>query len=188
MRMVGTGGGDIIADGVHDMRLAQPHAAVDEEGIIALARLFRDRLGGGIDELVALAHDEIVEGEAAFEARALERSVLRLRRALFRVFGKGLRLTFFERAFFVLKYDDEVVDEIAVFANALDYLVAVDVVELGLVRMQLHAQDQLVVVNFQRLYSRDPDLIGHRGDHRHQVDDDRFPEKIHIFVFHTHIL
>ena len=38
----------VVADGVHQMGLAQPHAAVQEERVVALAGSVRHGLGGGM--------------------------------------------------------------------------------------------------------------------------------------------
>jgi hypothetical protein len=55
-------------DGVHQVRLAQPHAAIEEERVEAgLRRALRHAAGAGMGELVGLADDEGVEGEALVE-------------------------------------------------------------------------------------------------------------------------
>ena len=52
---------DLVADGVHQVRLTEAHAAVDEEGVVVIAGLVRDRLGGGMRELVRRPDDEVGE-------------------------------------------------------------------------------------------------------------------------------
>ena len=46
------------ADGVHQVGLAHPDAAVDEQRVVAARRSGRDRLRGGVRELVAGADHE----------------------------------------------------------------------------------------------------------------------------------
>ena len=58
---------DGVGDGLHQVGLAQPGGAVDEEGIVGLAGGFGRRVGGGGRELVGLADDEGVEGVALVE-------------------------------------------------------------------------------------------------------------------------
>ena len=55
------------ADGVHQVRLAHAHAAVDEQGIVALRRAAGHRFGGGVRKLVARTDDEILEREPGVE-------------------------------------------------------------------------------------------------------------------------
>ena len=52
---------DLMADGVGEMRLAESDAAVDEERVVVVAGLARDRLGGGVRELVGRPDDEVRE-------------------------------------------------------------------------------------------------------------------------------
>ena len=54
----------LIADRVHQVRLAEAGAAVDEQRVVGLAGVLRDLLAGGACKLVRLAGDEAVEGEA----------------------------------------------------------------------------------------------------------------------------
>jgi len=56
---------DLVADGVEQMRLAEPHAAVDEEGIVGAGGQLGDGQAGSLGELVGGADDEGVEGVAA---------------------------------------------------------------------------------------------------------------------------
>ena len=51
------------ADGVHQMSLAHSDAAVDEQRIVGPCRRGRDRLRGGVRELIAGTDHEVVEGE-----------------------------------------------------------------------------------------------------------------------------
>ncbi len=55
-------GSDHVPDGVHEVCLAQSHAAVQEEGVVALARIRRDRLSDRVGELVSVPDDEGLEG------------------------------------------------------------------------------------------------------------------------------
>ena len=55
------GAQDLMADGVQQVGLAEAHAAVEEERVVALRRVLGDGLGGGVGELVGLAHDERAE-------------------------------------------------------------------------------------------------------------------------------
>ena len=60
---------DLVADGLHQVGLAHTDAAVQEERVVGLRRTFRDRLAGGVRELVAAADDEGVEGVARIQLR-----------------------------------------------------------------------------------------------------------------------
>ena len=60
---------DLVADGVHQVGLAHADAAVEEERVVGLGRTLRDRLAGGVGELVAAADDEGVEGVARIQLR-----------------------------------------------------------------------------------------------------------------------
>ena len=53
-----------MRDRVHEMRLAEPDAAVEEERVVGAGRRFGDGAGRGVRELVRGADDEGVEGEA----------------------------------------------------------------------------------------------------------------------------
>ena len=48
----------IVADGVHQVRLAEPDAAPDKERIVRLAGHLRDGKAGRVGQPVGLAHDE----------------------------------------------------------------------------------------------------------------------------------
>ena len=48
----------LVTDGVHEVGLAQPHASVQEERVVAVAWRLRDRLGGGVRELRVVADNE----------------------------------------------------------------------------------------------------------------------------------
>ena len=61
---------DRVGDGLHQVGLAQPGGAVDEERVVGLARRFGGGVGGGGGELVGLADDEGVEGVALVERLA----------------------------------------------------------------------------------------------------------------------
>ena len=60
---VGVDLADAVGDGVEQMGLAHAGRAVEEQGVIDLARGFGYRQGGAVGEAVTGAHDEIVEGE-----------------------------------------------------------------------------------------------------------------------------
>ncbi len=55
---------------VHQVRLAQTHAAINEQGVVRPARISRDLNRRGLGELVALALDEAVEGKFRIDAAA----------------------------------------------------------------------------------------------------------------------
>ena len=55
---------DGVADGKQQVGLAETGVAVDKEGIVGLARIVRNRHGGGVGEAVGVAHDEVVKGVA----------------------------------------------------------------------------------------------------------------------------
>ena len=55
---------DVLADGVHQVGLAQADAAVDEQRVVGERRCFGHRPAGGVRELVRGADDEGVEGVA----------------------------------------------------------------------------------------------------------------------------
>ena len=54
---------DEVRDGVHQVRLAQADAAVEEQRVVGAAGILRHLQRRGLGELVALALDEAVEGE-----------------------------------------------------------------------------------------------------------------------------
>ena len=56
-----------MADGLHQVGLAEPGGAVDEERVVGLAGRLGDGVRGGGGELVRLADDEGVEGVALVE-------------------------------------------------------------------------------------------------------------------------
>jgi hypothetical protein len=59
---------DGVTHGLHQVRLAETDAAVDEQRVVGTAGIFRDLDRGGLGELVALALDETVEGEIRVQA------------------------------------------------------------------------------------------------------------------------
>ena len=61
---------DVVADRLDQVRLAQPHAAVDEQRVVG-RRMLGDLQRGGAGELVRLAGDEAVERQRRVEARCL---------------------------------------------------------------------------------------------------------------------
>ena len=54
-----------VCDRVHQMRFTQTRVAVDEKRVVVLRRRVRDRAGRGVGELVAVAHNEGIEGKFA---------------------------------------------------------------------------------------------------------------------------
>jgi hypothetical protein len=60
---------DVVADGVQEVRLAEPGPAVDEERVVGLAGQLRDGERGGVGETVAAADDELLEGVLRIQAR-----------------------------------------------------------------------------------------------------------------------
>ena len=71
-------GPGVVADGVQQVRLAQPRAAVDEQRVVSaagavgggVAGLLGDLERGREGEAVGIAHDVVVEGIAGIEVRA----------------------------------------------------------------------------------------------------------------------
>ena len=61
------GDADVPRDGVHQMGLAEPDPAVQEQRVERRRGGFGDAARGGMGELVRLADHEIVEGEARIE-------------------------------------------------------------------------------------------------------------------------
>ena len=66
----------VVADRVQEVRLADARRAVDEERVVGLAGQLGDRERGGVGEAVAVADDELVEGELRAE-RVLARAASR---------------------------------------------------------------------------------------------------------------
>ena len=56
-----------IANGMQQMGLAQSHAAIQEERIIGLGRVFCHCQGGGMRQAVARSNHKILKGIAAVE-------------------------------------------------------------------------------------------------------------------------
>ena len=54
---------DQVADRVHQVRLAEADAAVDEQRVVGRAGILRDLVRRGLGEVVALALDEAGEAE-----------------------------------------------------------------------------------------------------------------------------
>ena len=57
-------GDDLVADGMHQVGLAEAHAAVQEERVVGVARALRDRQARGVGEAVGRPDDEVREGVA----------------------------------------------------------------------------------------------------------------------------
>ena len=64
-------GSELIADRLDEMRLAEPHPAVDEERVVRDAGILGHLDRRGARKLICLPGHEAVEGKAAVEARAL---------------------------------------------------------------------------------------------------------------------
>ena len=47
-----------MPDSVEEMGLPQPHASVEEEGVISRGRLMSHGIGGGMGQAVTIPHDE----------------------------------------------------------------------------------------------------------------------------------
>ena len=62
----------VLADRVHQVRLAETDTAVDEQRVVGAAGILRDLNRGGLGELVALAFDEAVEGEVRIQPNAYD--------------------------------------------------------------------------------------------------------------------
>src|SRR5450759_2430763 len=60
-------GDDRVADGVHEMRLAEAHPAVQEKRVVRVARAFGDGETGGVGQAVCRADDEVGEGVAGVD-------------------------------------------------------------------------------------------------------------------------
>ena len=60
---------DVLPDRVHQMRLSQSHAAVDEQRVVRSRRRLGDRAARRMRELIRGADDEGVEGVAGIESR-----------------------------------------------------------------------------------------------------------------------
>ena len=61
MRVSGLAREDLVGDRLHEVRLAEPGVAVDEERVVDLAGRLGDGMGGRGGELVRLSDDEVVE-------------------------------------------------------------------------------------------------------------------------------
>jgi hypothetical protein len=70
--------GDVLADGVQQMGLAQAHAAVKKQGVVGFSGRLGDGLGGGVGEIVVVADDERLKGVLGIEWR-LAAGALRVR-------------------------------------------------------------------------------------------------------------
>ena len=63
---------DAVGDRLYEVGFSQPRFPVDKEGVKAFARVFGNRLGGGIDKFVGRADDEGIEGEIFIDGHGLE--------------------------------------------------------------------------------------------------------------------
>ena len=67
----------VVPDRVHQVRLAEPDAAVDEQRVVRARRRFGDGAARGVRELVRRSDDEGVERVARVEAARTARRRLR---------------------------------------------------------------------------------------------------------------
>ena len=67
--MSGSLRGDGVAHRVHQVGLAQAHAAVDEQGVEVVAGVVGHRGGRGVGQVGARAHHEVVEGVVGIQVR-----------------------------------------------------------------------------------------------------------------------
>src|SRR5882672_703734 len=80
--------GELVADGLQKMRLAEPDSAVDEQRVVRSSRIFGDLDRSGARQLVGFAGHEAVERKRPVQTRALHNrrhfartALCRLRRA-----------------------------------------------------------------------------------------------------------
>ena len=66
--------GDVLADCVQQVGLAEPDAAVEKEGIVGFARRLRDGLRGGVGEIVVVANDKCFKRVLRIEAQLLNQA------------------------------------------------------------------------------------------------------------------
>ena len=83
--------GHRVADGVHQVRLAQSHPAVEEERVVGMPRPLRHGEGGGVRQPVGGANDEVRELVAAVEVDGVPAGRCRGRRqaVLVRLLRRG---------------------------------------------------------------------------------------------------
>ena len=84
---------EVVADRLHQVRLAQAHSAVEEQRVVGFRRLLGHGLRGGVRELVRGADDKRVEGIARVQlvVRRIEIEPRLWRRGSGRSSRKGLR-------------------------------------------------------------------------------------------------
>ncbi len=56
-----------MTNGLHQVGLAHSDPAVEEERVVGLRRTLRNRLAGGVGELIAAANDESIKGVAGIQ-------------------------------------------------------------------------------------------------------------------------
>src|SRR5688572_21006097 len=61
---------NLVADRVHQVRLAETHTAVDEQRVVSTAGILRDLERRGARQLIALAFDKALERESLVEPPA----------------------------------------------------------------------------------------------------------------------
>src|SRR5207302_8121702 len=64
--------GQLVADGLQKVRLAEPHAAVDEQRVVRNSRIFGHLDGSRAGQLVGFAGHEAVERKRPVETRTLK--------------------------------------------------------------------------------------------------------------------
>ena len=62
-------GRDLVADGMHQVGLAEPDAAVQEERVVRVTRALRHRQAGRVGQAIGGPDDEVVEGIARVDVR-----------------------------------------------------------------------------------------------------------------------
>ncbi len=94
---------DVMSDGVHQVRLAQPDPAVDEQRVIRARRRFRHGAARRVRELIRCADDEGVEGIAWAE----NAEIVGVYRNVFLERRLGLRDLGHERRAYVLRHEGD---------------------------------------------------------------------------------
>ena len=69
----------LVADGLEEVRFAQPNTTIEEERVVEFARFFRDAFGRGVCELVGAADDETFESKRGVEWGTFDREIFALR-------------------------------------------------------------------------------------------------------------
>ncbi|MNT68621.1 hypothetical protein D3C72_2068690 [compost metagenome] len=72
----------VIAHRMHQVSLAQAHAAIEEQRVVTMLGIVRHLPGRSTGQLVGLALDEIVEGEGTVQVAGVLEPAFHLNRAL----------------------------------------------------------------------------------------------------------